>query len=86
MIIVAKYASSCACCSQPIQVGSKIEWRKGAAAKHAACAQGSASTVSARPAARRSFARRGTWMGCSCGSVAEFTKSSDCWTCRHDAE
>jgi hypothetical protein len=28
----------------------------------------------------------GTWTGCSCGSVAEYSKPSDCWTCRHDAE
>lgn len=30
--------------------------------------------------------QRGTRTGCSCGSVEEFTKSSDCWTCKHDAE
>lgn len=24
--------------------------------------------------------------GCSCGSVEGMVKSSDCWTCRHDAE
>ena len=29
---------------------------------------------------------RGTWTGCSCGSVSEFTKDSDCWTCKHDAD
>lgn len=29
---------------------------------------------------------RGTRTGCSCGSVEEYSKSSDCWTCRHDAE
>ena len=29
---------------------------------------------------------RGTWTGCSCGSVQEYTKASDCWTCKHDAE
>ncbi|MFH1572232.1 MAG: hypothetical protein ABIL09_29850 [Gemmatimonadota bacterium] len=27
---------------------------------------------------------RGTWTGCSCGSVDEYEKPSDCWTCRHD--
>lgn len=27
---------------------------------------------------------RGTRTGCSCGSVEEFEKPSDCWTCRHD--
>ena len=36
-----------------------------------------------KPAAspRRS---RGTWTGCTCGSVEEYEKSSDCWNCRHD--
>jgi len=88
MIITAKYPSTCACCRQPIAAGSKIEWSKGQPARHAACAAGSSgqTTVSARPAARRSYARRGTWTGCSCGSVAEYSRPSDCWTCRHDAE
>lgn len=27
---------------------------------------------------------RGTWTGCSCGSVEEFEKPGDCWQCRHD--
>jgi len=38
-----------------------------------------------KPAARKP-SRRGTWSGCSCGSVEEFIKATDCWTCRHDAE
>lgn len=29
--------------------------------------------------------RRGTWTGCRCGSVEEYSKDSDCWTCKHDA-
>lgn len=29
---------------------------------------------------------RGTRTGCRCGSVNEFSKPSDCWTCRHDAD
>jgi hypothetical protein len=29
---------------------------------------------------------RGTWTGCSCGSVEEFSKDSDCRQCRFDAE
>jgi hypothetical protein len=35
-----------------------------------------------RPAAPRR--NRGTWTGCTCGSVEEYEKSSACWTCRHD--
>jgi len=39
-----------------------------------------ASAASTRPSA----SRRGTWTGCSCGSVEEFEKSSDCSSCRFD--
>ena len=38
MVITAKFASVCPCCSQRIHVGSKIEWSKGAPARHTACA------------------------------------------------
>lgn len=27
---------------------------------------------------------RGTWTGCSCGSVEEYERPGDCFTCRHD--
>lgn len=30
--------------------------------------------------------RGGRRTGCSCGSVEEYSKDSDCWQCRHDAE
>ena len=33
-------------------------------------------------AARSTSATR---TGCRCGSVEEYTKDSDCWTCRHDS-
>jgi hypothetical protein len=33
-------------------------------------------------AARSTSATR---TGCRCGSVEEFSKPSDCWTCRHDS-
>ena len=26
-----------------------------------------------------------TRTGCRCGSVEEYTKATDCWTCRHDS-
>jgi len=38
MIITAKYASVCPCCSQRIVPGTKVEWAKGSPAKHGACA------------------------------------------------
>lgn len=28
--------------------------------------------------------RRGTWTGCSCGSVEEYERPNDCASCRHD--
>ena len=28
---------------------------------------------------------RREWTGCPCGSLEDFPRSSDCWTCRHDA-
>ena len=27
---------------------------------------------------------RGIWTGCSCGSVEEYERDNDCFTCRHD--
>jgi hypothetical protein len=35
-----------------------------------------------RPAARSTSATR---TGCRCGSVEEYSKPSDCWTCKHDS-
>jgi hypothetical protein len=32
------------------------------------------------------FRRRGTWTGCSCGSVVEYSKNYDCWTCKQDVD
>lgn len=37
MIITAKFASVCPCCSVRINVGDRIEWSKGSAARHPAC-------------------------------------------------
>lgn len=37
MVINAKFASFCPCCSARIEVGSKIEWSRGEKAKHVAC-------------------------------------------------
>ena len=72
MIITAKFASACPCCSQRIVVGSQVEWTKGSPARHVSCAPVAAP-------------RRGTWTGCSCGSVTEFSKRSDCAHCQFDA-
>jgi len=34
---------------------------------------------------RRAPRKSATPTGCSCGSVVEYSKPTDCWTCRHDA-
>jgi len=39
---------------------------------------------STRSASRRTFVRRGTWTGCSCGSVEEYERENDCASCAHD--
>ena len=44
MVITAKFASVCPCCSQRIVPGSKVEWAKGSPARHTACA-GASGTV-----------------------------------------
>lgn len=51
MIITAKFASSCPCCSARILVGSKVEWTKGEKARHVACAGSSVPARTARPSA-----------------------------------
>jgi hypothetical protein len=54
MIITAKFASVCPCCSTRITVGEKVEWSKGEKARHVRCA-GKPAVAST---ARRSYARR----------------------------
>ena len=36
---------------------------------------------SSKPGFRKS---RGKWTGCSCGSVEEYERASDCWGCKHE--
>ena len=57
MIITAKFASTCPCCSKPIVVGSKVNWTKGAKASHVACGASAVASreplsVDGRPAIR----------------------------------
>ncbi len=60
MIITAKFASTCPCCSAPIQIGSKVEWSRGQKAVHASCAgrPATASTSSTSRPSGRGYARR----------------------------
>jgi len=78
MTITAKYPGKCACCGLPISVGSKIEWSKGAAARHVACGP-----VSAVPARRVSagYTRRpyGATRACRTGgNCSSFGDGSSC--------
>ena len=56
MIITAKYASVCPCCSIRIVAGSKVEWSKGSPARHVGCAGSTSNVVTvSRPSARRAY-------------------------------
>jgi len=59
-------------------------WRVPSSRADMARAAVESAPQSSRPASRRSFVRRGTWTGCSCGSVEEYARERDCWTCQHD--
>lgn len=61
MVITAKFSSTCPCCSEPITVGSKVEWSKGQKARHVACAGKPAVASTARRSSYgRSAYRNGT--------------------------
>ena len=87
MIITAKFASMCPCCSIRIVAGSKVEWSKDSAARHVACAGSATTVVRSAPVAstRRAYAPRSVRTGCRCGSVEGEIRTTDCWTCKHDA-
>lgn len=59
MVIIAKFASVCPCCSARIVVGSQVEWTRGSKATHAACA-GKPSVVAAAPRRVRMGSGHGT--------------------------
>jgi len=40
--------------------------------------------TSSASSSSRSGRSRGTWTGCSCGSVEEYERSSDCASCTYD--
>ncbi len=87
MIITAKFASVCPCCSSRIAVGAKVEWSRGEKAKHVACGGPSFTPVAARSTARRYYSARGKWNGCSCGAreLPEGGLSANaCASCRFD--
>ena len=58
VIITAKFASVCPCCSNRITAGSKVEWSKGSKAMHLGCAaQPGAKTAAASSPTRASDGR-----------------------------
>lgn len=61
----------------------EVAWTDGAVSLCRVAADLTARTP--RGARRTTAARtRGTWTGCSCGSVEEYARESDCRSCRHD--
>lgn len=83
MIITAKYASTCPCCSVRIVPGTPVEWSKGSPARHVGCKGGAVTMSTPRPA-YRSSAPRGRRTGCYCGSIEDHPRKSDCASCRFD--
>jgi len=93
MIISAKFASVCPCCSVRITPGSRVEWIKGSKAVHVACAGKPAPIALAATSVRRSSYAgrtsyaRGKWNGCSCGAreLPEGGLSANaCASCKFD--
>lgn len=65
MIITAKFASVCPCCSSRIDVGSRVEWSKGEKARHVACSTApGARVVASAPARITSTYRRRSYTRC----------------------
>lgn len=94
MSIIAKYPSKCSACGQPVTPGQKIEWVKGQPVRHTVCGAPQAQAIDpTKPGWARAYRastgtaqrRRGTWTGCSCGSVEEYSRPSDCASCQYDA-
>ena len=84
MTITARYASRCATCAQPIHVGEQIEWNKGSPSRHTTCPAQSATPVLAARKPRAVRRSGGKWTGCSCGSIEEYPRPTDCASCRFD--
>ncbi len=64
MIITAKFASVCPGCNARIDIGSKVEWTRGAKARHVGCSSAAAVAVAApRSYPRRVDCRRYGWDG-----------------------
>lgn len=89
MIITAKYASTCPCCSVRIVPGTPVEWSKGSPARHVGCKGGAITMSTPRPAytAKRRSAPRGRWNGCSCGArelPGGGLSANACSSCRFD--
>lgn len=90
MIITAKFAAVCPCCSGRINAGDRIEWSKGEKARHVSCAGKPVAKSAPRPAAYSARRSYGKWTGCSCGSREDsygdlIPSPRNCASCEHDA-
>jgi hypothetical protein len=72
MIISAKFSSVCPDCGQRIAVGAKVNWSRGAKARHVNCpiaTEGSPSAASEAPSAVRSLVARYRSLCGPCGQL-----------------
>lgn len=66
MIINAKFTSQCPACGGAIDIGERVEWTKGARARHVVCQQSaSAQTISTATSTPRRGWRPCGYPGCS---------------------
>lgn len=63
MIITAKFASTCPCCSKPIHAGDRVVWAKSSKARHVACTPPATTSASSGDARRRVYRRCYGWDG-----------------------
>lgn len=65
----------------PTAKGWRVPVARASEAK--ALVSGANSSTSSSPSKGRYY-KRGTWTGCSCGSVEEYARANDCSSCQHD--
>lgn len=95
MTITAKFPGICPCCSKSITPGDKVEWSKGAKARHSACS--GAPSVSAPQSStagrypRRQLLNGDVYTGRNgqrkvfgCSDCTRLGRM--CWQCAHDDE
>lgn len=90
MASLNKFSGFCVTCLKQVAAGHGALTKSASGAWVVQCgAQTNGRVTVARTKqtyGRTAATKRGTRTGCSCGSVEEYTKSSDCFSCKHDAE